>query len=305
LPISVQYVVRETTTNLKRNVFITFAAVLVVTVSLYFSGVVLIASFAVDRALTLQTRKVEVAVFLNRDVTPSERDSIQRDLLAMPEVDTVNYETKQEAYEAFKVLFRDQPDIVENTTAEALPESFRVKLKDPNEFEVVRDRLEGRPGIGQIRDERKFLRRFLAVVRDIRTLGALVAGGRNPALGNIYTPGLLIVAAAVLIATTIRMAIFARRREVAIMKLVGATNWFVRIPFMLEGVIQGVIGTAAAVLLLLATKPFFTSTAKSFQFLNLTVSVSEVLQRSAILLLFGIVIGALGSLLGLRRFLEV
>ncbi len=290
--ISLQYVIKETGTNLKRNVFITVAAVMVVTVSLYLVGVVLIASFAVDRTLTLQTRKVEVAVFLNKDVTPSERDSIQRDLLAMPEVGSVDFETKQEAYEAFKVLFRDQPDIVENTTPEALPESFRVKLKDPNEFEVVRDRLEGRPGISEIRDERKFLRRFLAVVRDIRIVGFLVVV-------------LLILSAGVLIATTIRMAIFARRREVAIMKLVGATNWFIRIPFMLEGVTQGVIGTVASVALLLVTKPVFTRLARSFQFLNLNVSIVEVLQHSAILLAFGVVIGALGSLLGLRRFLEV
>jgi cell division transport system permease protein len=292
LALSLQYVLKETGTNLKRNVFITVAAVMVVTVSLYLVGVVLIASFAVDRTLTLQTRKVEVAVFLNKEISPSERDSIQRDLLAMPEVGSVDYETKQEAYEAFKVLFRDQPDIVENTTVDALPESFRVKLKDPNEFEVVRDRLEGRPGISQIRDERKFLRRFLAVVRDIRTIGFLVVG-------------LLILSAGVLIATTIRMAIFARRREVAIMKLVGATNWFIRIPFMLEGVIQGVIGTAGAVSLLMITKPVFTRLARSFQFLNLNVSIIEVLEHSAILLLFGVVIGALGSLLGLRRFLEV
>ena len=292
MAISLQYVAKETGTNLKRNVFITVAAVMVVTVSLYLVGVVLIASFAVDRTLTLQTRKVEVAVFLNKDVTPSERDSIQRDLLAMPEVGSVDYETKQEAYEAFKILFRDQPDIVENTTVDALPESFRVKLKDPTEFEVVRDRLDGRPGISQIRDERKFLRRFLSVVADIRTVGFLVVG-------------LLILSAGVLIATTIRMAIFARRREVAIMKLVGATNWFIRIPFMLEGVIQGMIGTILAIALLLITKPVFTSLARSFQFLNLNVSVIEVLQHGAILLLFGIVIGALGSLLGLRRFLEV
>ncbi|MFY9587815.1 MAG: permease-like cell division protein FtsX [Actinomycetota bacterium] len=292
MALSLQYVLKETGTNLKRNVFITVAAVMVVTVSLYLVGVVLIASFAVDRTLTLQTRKVEVAVFLNKDVTPSERDSIQKDLIAMPEVGSVDYETKQKAYEAFKVLFRDQPDIVENTTVDALPESFRVKLKDPNEFEVVRDRLEGRPGISQIRDERKFLRRFLAVVRDIRTIGFLVVG-------------LLILSAGVLIATTIRMAIFARRREVAIMKLVGATNWFIRIPFMLEGVIQGVVGTAGAVSLLMITKPVFTRLARSFQFLNLNVSIVEVLEHSAILLLFGVVIGALGSLLGLRRFLEV
>jgi len=290
--VSLQYVTKETTTNLKRNFFITMAAVLVVVVSMYLVGAVLVASFAVDRALTLQTKKVEVAVFLKRDVTSEERDAIQRDLVAMPEVGSVSYESKQAAYQTFKRLFRDEPDIVENTTADALPESFRVKLKDPNQFAVVRDRLEGRPGIDQIQDERKFLRRLLAVVHDVQFLGyALVA--------------LLIIAAAVLIATTIRMAIFARRREIAIMKLVGATNWFIRIPFMLEGVIQGMVGAVIAMILLVASRQFYTSLLKSFKFLNLTVTYSEIIQHSAVVLVIGILIGAVGSLLGLRRFLDV
>ena len=290
--VNLQYVTKETTTNLKRNFFITMAAVLVVVVSMYLVGAVFVASFAVDRALTLQTKKVEVAVFLKRDITPEARDTIQRDLVAMPEVASVSYESKQEAYETFKRLFRDEPDIVENTTADALPESFRVKLKDPNQFAVVRDRLDGRPGIDQIQDERKFLSRLLAVVRDIRLLGiALVF--------------LLVIAAGVLIATTIRMAIFARRREIAIMKLVGATNWFIRIPFMLEGVIQGMAGALIAMGLLVASRPLYTNLLKSFKFLNLTVTYSEILVNSARVLVFGILIGAIGSLLGLRRFLDV
>lgn len=292
MAVNVQYAARETVTNLRRNVFLTLAAVLVVTVSLYLVGVVLIARFAVNRALGIQTRNVEVAVFLLRDIAPEGRDAIQRDLLAMPEVASVQYESKQEAYERFKQLFRDDPQIVENTSPAALPESFRVKLKDPLQFEVVRDRLEGRAGIDQIRDEQRFLERFRAVVRDIVTLGLVVVL-------------LLVVSAGVLIAITIRMAIFARRKEIAVMKLVGATNWFIRIPFMLEGVVQGLVGTAVAVSLLLITRPLFTATAKSFQFLHLTVSLTEILQQSAWLLLAGVVIGGLGSLLGLRRFLEV
>ena len=292
MPISLQYVRKETATNLKRNVFITFAAVLVVVVSLYLVGAVFVASFAVDRALTLQTRKVEVAVFLNRDISEEERRSIEKDLQAMPEVGSVQYESKLEAFEAFKELFRDEPEIVAATTPDALPESFRVKLRDPNQFEVVSDRLQGRPGIAEIRDERKFLRRLLDVVRDIRLLG----------IGVVI---LLIVAASVLIATTIRMALFARRREIAIMKLVGATNWFIRIPFMLEGVFQGLVGSLLALGLLLATRPLYTNLADSFQFLNLTVTYAEIAQNGAWILLFGILIGAFGSLLGLRRFLDV
>ena len=290
--VNLQYVRKETATNLRRNFFITMAAVLVVVVSMYLVGAVFVASFAVDRALTLQTKKVEVAVFLKRDVTPDARDAIQRQLVGMPEVSDVDYESKAQAYETFKKLFRDEPDIVENTTVDALPESFRVKLKDPNQFAVVRDRLEGAAGIDQIQDERKFLSRLLAVVRDIRLLGIAIVV-------------LLIIAAAVLIATTIRMAIFARRREIAIMKLVGATNWFIRIPFMLEGVIQGMAGAVLAMLLLVATRPLYTNLLKSFKFLNLTVTYGEIVLNSAWVLAFGILIGAIGSVLGLRRFLDV
>ena len=292
MPVSVQYVRKETAINLRRNAFITVAAILVVIVSLYLVGAVLTASFAVDRAITLQTRKVEVAVFLNQDVTPEERNSIQNDLLAMPEVASVQYESKQEAFESFKNLFRDEPEIVAATTPDALPESFRVKLKDPNQFEVVSDRLQGRPGIEKIRDERQFLRRLLDFVGDVRLLG----------VGVVFLLGL---AAFVLIATTIRMALFARRREIAIMKLVGATNWFIRIPFMLEGVIQGLVGSAVAMGLLLATRPFYIGALDSLAFLNLTVSYLEIARHAVWILPLGIAIGAMGSLLGLRRFLDV
>jgi len=129
-------------------------------------------------------------------------------------------------------------------------------------------------------------------VRDIRLLGIAIVI-------------LLIIAAAVLIATTIRMAIFARRREIAIMKLVGATNWFIRVPFMLEGVIQGMAGAFLAMALLVATRPLYTNLLKSFKFLNLTVTYAEILQNGAWVLGFGILIGAFGSILGLRRFLDV
>jgi cell division transport system permease protein len=277
---------------MRRNVFLTIAAIMVVTVSLFLVGGVLLGSGAFDRALSLQTRKVEVAVFLSQDVTPEERAAIESDLRAMPEVSNVIYEAKQEAYNRFKQLFRDSPEIVENTSPQALPESFRVKLKDPSQFEVVRDRLRGRPGIAQIRDDRNFLKRFFSVVNAVRAAGIVLVL-------------LLAVAATVLIATTIRLALYARRREIGIMKLVGATNWFIRIPFMFEGIIQGTIGTAVAVLLLLGTRPLFLNVARNLEFLGISVTMGDVLRQGIWLLLAGIVMGAAGSLFGLRRFLDV
>jgi cell division transport system permease protein len=290
--IKVDYAVRETVTNMKRNVLMAVAAVLVVAVSLFLVGGVLLVTRALNRVVDVQTHKVEVGVFLTRDVTPDEKASIQADLLAMPEVDRVIYESKQDAFERFKILFKDSPDIVANVTADSLPESFHVKLKDPSQFSIVRDRLANRPGIEKIRDQREFLKRFFRVVQAVRGFGI--------ALMIVFA-----FAAAVLIATTIRMAIYARRKEIAIMKLVGATNWFIRIPFMMEGVLQGVVGAILAVGLLLAIRPFVTGIFQVFQFLGVRVSIREILLQTFLLMAIGIGIGGLGSLLGLRRYLEV
>lgn len=292
MAIKMDYAVQETITNMRRNVFLTVAAIMVVTVSLYLVGGVLLGSSAFDRALSLQTRKVEVAIFLNLDITPEERRSIEADLRAMPEVERIIYESKKDAYARFKQLFRDSPDIVENTSPAALPESFRVKLKNPEQFEIVRDRLEGRPGVDTIRDDRNFLKRFFSVVNAVRIAGIVLVL-------------LLALAAAVLIATTIRMAIYARRKEIGIMKLVGATNWFIRVPYMFEGVIQGMIGTVLAVGLLMATRAPFMNVARNLEFLGISVSSGDILRQGFWLLVAGIVLGAVGSLFGLRRFLAV
>jgi cell division transport system permease protein len=283
----------EALTNIRRNPFMAAASVLVVAVSLYLVGGVLIGRFATNRVLELQTRKVEVAVFLASDISADQRNSIQQSLSTMDEVASVQYESKAEAYKRFVEIFRDQPDVVENTEASALPESFRVKLRNPEEFEVVRDRLEGRPGILRIQDYRSLLKQFFGVVNDITKIGLILVF-------------LLALCAATIVGTTIRLAIYARRREVAIMKLVGASNWFVRLPFMFEAAIQGIVGAAIAVTLLVwPSRPLFIQVAEHIRFLHVNVSILEVLQHGAYLLGFGILLGAAGSLLGLRRFLEV
>lgn len=292
MAIKLDYALQETFTNIRRNGFMSVASILVVAVSLYLVGGVLLGRHAVNRIIELQTRKVEVAVFLHPEVTDDQRTSIKNDLEAMPEVQTVEYEDKNEAYARFKEIFRDQPDIVANTDPEALPESFRVKLRDPTQFEVVNDRLKGRAGILRIQDYRSLLKQFFGVVNDIGRIG----------LALVF---LLALAAAMIIGTTIRIAIYARRKEIAIMKLVGASNWFIRVPFMLEGVFHGIFGTVAAVLFLLATRPFFIRVADHIKFLHVNVTQLEVLRFGLILLIGGVVLGALGSLLGLRRFLEV
>lgn len=291
--IRVDYAVRETATNMKRNVFMLVQAIIVVSITLFLVGCVVLFSGSVRRAADLQTKKVEVAVFLAKDVTPAQRDAIQQDLLQMPEVARVIYESKQDAYENFKKLFQDSPDIVENVTADALPESFRVKLKDPSKFTVVKDRLTGVPGIERIRDEQRFVSRLLNFVAAVRVFG----------IGLVVV---FAIAAGVLISSTIRMAIYARRKEIGIMRLVGATNWFIRVPFMLEGVAQGIIGSAIAVGLLVAAKPVLSGVlSQQLRNLGFRITYGDIVVYGIYLLVAGILVGAVGSMLGLRRFLDV
>jgi cell division transport system permease protein len=232
---------------------------------------------------------------LSNDISPDERSQLQQDLTNMPEVRTVLYESKQQAYDRFKRLFANQPDIVNNTDPSALPESFRVKLKDPHQFEIIRDRLEGRAGIYQIRDEREVVKQLFRATETQRKM-------------SFINSIVVFIAAVLLIATTIRMAIFSRRKEIGIMKLVGATNWFIRIPFMLEGIVQGLIGGVLAVVMLLPARSVLSSFGPQFAFapeFRFQVTYGDVAFYGIFLIAGGMVLGVLGSLFGLRRFLDV
>jgi cell division transport system permease protein len=297
MAIKVDYAIQESATNIRRNMFITIAAILVVGVSLFLGGSALLLQHATARASDQWTSQVEVAVFLTSDISPDERNQLQSDLQAMPEVRAVTYESKAQAYERFKRLFANQPDIVNNTSPDALPESFRVKLKDPHQFGVIRDRLDGRPGVYQIRDERQTVHELFKATETQRKM-------------SFWNAIIVFIAATILIATTIRMAIFSRRKEIGIMKLVGATNWFVRIPFMLEGVVQGLIGgvIAVGILLLPPVRSLLSSTGPQLAFsqsFRFQVTYSDILVGGCFMIAAGVLIGVLGSLFGLRRFLDV
>lgn len=295
MAIKLEYALQESVQNMRRNMFMTLAAVLVVTVSLFLFGAVFLLRNAIQRSADLVTRKVEVAVFLSADISADQREALKRELSDLPVVRTVIYESKQQAYDHFRDLYRNEPEVVANVTPDALPDSFRVSLKDPTRFAEIKDRFEGRPGINTIRDERDTLQTLFSTTKALRSAGffmALVVG----------------LAALALIATTIRMAIFARRKEIGIMKLVGATNWFVRVPFMLEGVAEGIVGAVLAVLMLLPSRGVLSSFGPSqlaSEQLRFVVTSTDILLYGGFAVVIGMLLGAAGSLAGLRRFLDV
>jgi len=288
------YFFRETAAALRRNGLVTFAAISTVFISLFLLGGSLLVQKQVDLMAGDWAQKVEVSVFLRDEASQGEIDALSQKIHAMPEVQEVFYESKEQAYDRFVDLFRESPALVENVSPESLPASFRVKLHDPEKFAVISARLAGEPAIDTIQDERRVLNKLLAVTGILRTGAQAVAA-------------IMLIAAGGLIGNTVRMAVFARRREIAIMKLVGATNWFIRIPFLIEGMVQGLLGAGFAILGLFVMKVLFIDPLRSQSLFGFIpwFGTSHILFTVPILLVAGVLIATVASLFAMRRFLEV
>jgi cell division transport system permease protein len=292
------YVLQESIRGLSRNLLMTVAVVLSVTVSLTLLGASLLLSEQVDLATDDWTGKVEVSIFLCDDttacppITDEQRDQLRRDLEDQPVVAQVFFESKQAAYERFQELFRDQPTLVESVDPDTLPASFRVRLENPALFGVIAEQFAAYPGVEEIVDQREVLNQFLRFTNVIRNAALIVAA-------------IQLVAAGVLIANTIRVAAFARREQTSIMKLVGASNWYIRLPFVLEGVFAGLLGALASWGLLYASVPRVAGQLRREIELMPFIDAEHVLLVGPWLLLAGVGIAALSSVVALRRFLDV
>ena len=294
-----QFVASEMLVGVRRNVTMILSVVLAVAVSLFLVGFALLVRNEVDRAKGYWYDKVQVSVFLCNapatpkcptPVTPGESAAILNALNALPQVQKVFFESHQQAYERAQVLFKGEPALQAAATPENLPESYRVKLKDPTKTDVVVSSVAAMPGVDNAFDQRKAFQRLFDLMARIQNGATLVA--------------LLIAGAAVLmIVNTTRLAFFGRRREVGIMRLVGASNTYIQLPFMLEGVLAGLIGAAVAFVLLMVLRSYmFAPFAK---FLNAGLSSQDVISKLPWLLLSGAVLPLVAAWATLRRYMRV
>ena len=297
-----RFIASEVGIGLRRNATMTFAVIVTTAISLSLLGIGLLSNAQVRAMKDFWYDKIEVSVFLCSSlsespacaggvITADQRLSIQQDLQALPVVDKVYYESQAEAFSRFQERFKGSA-IAQNVTADQLPESFRVKLKDPTQYGVVVSAFTGRPGVDVVQDQRTILDRFfklLGVLRD----GALAVG-----LASVLT-------AALLISNTLRIAAFNRRRETNVMKLVGATSWSIQLPFLLEGVFSAFIGWILATGLLAGIKQ--TVDTKIAPLLTFTkfFGWNQVWIASGWLLLTGLAVSILASTLTLRKYLKV
>lgn len=289
------YFLAETATNLKRNLLMSVAAVSTVTISLLLLGGVLLLGLVVENMTRSWEAKVEVSIFLLDDATEGEVQALTQTLTDMNEVTNVDYVSKADAFEEFKEQWADQPEFWQNLPEDALPASLRVKLTDAEYAEPVATVMEGAPGVDDVRFGGEIIRRLLQVNSLLRTITFVMSL-------------VLLIASAALIANTIRVAIYARRDEIGIMKLVGATNWFIRVPFMMEGVFAALVGAViAGTIVWLSDLLLFSRMGDALPFLANVVSFSngEIFWVLGILAGVGALVGLVGSSMALRRFLEV
>ena len=291
--LSVDYVVRETASNLRRNLLMTAAAVLTVAVSLSLVGGALLLKQGVSKASLQWRGGVELSVFMLPDATPEQNEAVERELSQMPEVKKFSFVDQQEAFGEFKEMFANSPDLVESVEPKDLPPSYRVVPKRAEFVDVVGSRFKNRPGVKEVVFAREVVETLLKVTRALQ-------------IGIVTVAGVLLLSAVLLILNTIQMAIFARRREVAVMKLVGATNWFIRVPFMLEGMVQGIVGATAAFAVVAIVRNLLVGAVGSNVLGNqMLPPAGDVVGTGLFVLFAGAAIGALGSAFAVRRFLDV
>ena len=296
------FLLSEVRIGLRRNLTMTFAVIVTTAISLSLLGIGLLSNAQVNAMKDYWYDKIEVSVFLCGSLSESpscsagiissaQRLQIQNELQKMPVVDTVYYESQSQAYSRFQERFKDSA-IAQNVTADQLPESFRVKLKDPQQFPVIVSAFSGRPGIDLVQDQRTILEKFFRLLAVLRN-GALLVG-----LASVLT-------AALLISNTLRIAAFNRRRETGVMKLVGASSWSIQLPFLLEGVISAIIGWGLATGLLALLKSVVDSKVAPLLTFTKFFGWGEVWVASGWLLLTGLTVSVLASLVTLRRYLKV
>jgi cell division transport system permease protein len=291
----IKYFVRETWVSLRRNTMMTVAGVITVAVSLCVLGGSLLLTRLVDHGTQKWQNGVEFIIFMQPKAPATQTQAVQAQLKDDQDVRSFRYLSHQDAYDDFKRYEgQAQPELVNTITPADLPESFLVAPLKASLTKQVSAQYRNLPGVESIRTAEK-------AVKDLITTSTWIQRG------FLLMFLALLFASLFLIVNTIRLATYARRREIEVMKLVGASNWFVRVPFMLEGMVQGIAGAIGGTLAVFGLQRVLTDAipVNTDFWKGWYVTSGDAFQISVIVVLLGAGIGALGALVGLRRFLDV
>ncbi len=285
------YVLKNTLLNMRRTPLLVFATIIAVLVSSFLVFTTLSARSIVENNTVRWQNGIHVVVFLDDRVTTTAHKQLETSLEDYPEVRTVDYFSKPEAEEEFKVLFKDQPELLAEVDYEILPASLRINLNDPSNYKLIIERLQGNPAVKDIRTSGEAIERLLSLT------DTLVISASAFAL-------LIGFAAFILIINTLRLAAYSKKKEIKIMRLIGASSTYIRLPFIFEAVIESLIGTSIAVGFGWALIEYSKNSVVADSIFDIRISDDYLIFLTLSLLMFSLIFGLFASFVGIRKALN-
>ena len=291
------YFVTRAVTNIRQNVFVNVVTIGTITLALLIVSLFLLVFVNLENAAENWSERVQVTVYFDKELTSQEQSLYREKITVVPGTARVSYVSRDEALKRFKERLRGQETLLEGVRPEVLPTSLEISLKrssrDTQAVEGYVTALRRIPGITEVQYGEEWVRRFNSFLNFMRLLGALLGG-------------FLVIAVVFIVSNTIKLTIYARRDELEVMSLVGATRFFIKAPFLLEGLMQGCAGSVLAVALLYGLYEGFLHNAGSFLTFNPASTGLGFLSIEYIagLLVAGTLLGFVGSLTSLKRFIN-
>ena len=288
-----EYIVRETMISLKRNSWMSFASIGTVAVSLFVLGMFLILVVNMNRMVASLESQVEISVYIRDEVSDSGIHALEERITQMQGVESVKYVDRETAMKRFRERLGDQQFLLDSRgETNPLPNSFEVRILRPDMVRTAAEAIAEMPGVETAKYGQDVVEHLFDITRLVRLFG----------LALMFV---LAMATLFIISNTIRLTVFARRKEIAIMKYVGATDWFIRWPFLLEGIVLGCLGgIVAAIVLRGAYRVIAAKIYDTLAFFPLLPENPFLHYVTAAILICGMFVGALGSTISLKKFLK-
>lgn len=285
---SIEYVIQEAFTGIRRNGLMAFASVSTIALSLGVLGTFALLALAANRFVLSRVNQFEIAVFIEGKTLADIKPALER-IRSIPGVESMSVRDRMKEWEAFK---RDRPDFESaGVPFDVLPFAVDVKVSDPSRIAPIAAEIRTIKGVDRVNESRELVDRVLAVLQVVRVL-------------SILGVGVLLITTAFIISNAIRLTLYARRLEIKIMQLVGATNQFIRLPLVLEGIVLGSVGAVVAWLLLALGGRYVSAVAEKIVFIGRISSGVDRAELALGLVILGALIGAVGSFVSMRRFLH-
>ena len=304
MSINIGYFMSEAAISFKRNWVMTFGGIATIFLSLLLMGSALLMNSLVNDMVGDIESRINIQLWIHDDAEDGDIAVLRTALEGNENVASVHLVSKEEALQRFEYMTADSPEIVEQLQGNPLPRSFDIELVDTQEIDSVLAQIRASEEFPKIADPPADPERALSYGQGI--VESLLGATQTARYAGIALIVILALVSLIFINNTIRLAIYARRNELSIMRLVGASNGFIRAPFILEGVLQALVGALLAILVLLAVKSFaFPALQETLAFITFNFTNELMTQIALILIGSGILIGAFGAIIAMRRYLKI